>query len=243
MTALNANVDTDLNLLNPHGLNAYFIHMMGTILDRDNFNSFLNISGGSDAILGSGAYISLYGRTGGGAGLTGGMRLRVVNAAGDDLVEVMRVTGVTDTPVVDWNARRLTNILPATTANDALTYNAWTTWNPTLVWGGAAPASLTTVARWVKIGKTVYFDFFCLSTDSNACSSLTISLPVAPLNVAMRIACAAHEQYGVAGATYKPLSAFILADGADNLIHFWDFATATDGQAIAVSTSGFYEVA
>lgn len=117
----------------------------------------------------------------------------------------------------------------------------WANWTPTLTWGTAAPDSLTIIARWRRIAGLIFFHIDIYSADSNAASSLTITLPVAPVNNADRIRCASIERAGAAGATYSDPLAYIKADGSDNKINFLAFTTGTNAQAIAIIVSGVYE--
>jgi hypothetical protein len=123
----------------------------------------------------------------------------------------------------------------------ALLDPAWANWTPTLAWGTATPTGITTVARYSRIGRRVFFAIDISSADSKAASSLTITLPVVPTTNADRIACAAIEKAGAAGVTYSNPLAYINADGADNKINFYAFTTGTNGQAIAILVSGVYE--
>jgi hypothetical protein len=186
----------------------------------------------------SGAELILYGKT---APATGHIEATVPNAAGNS-IPALTIHGNTNTPTIDMCSNRVVVIGQATTDMDAVPITKmWGTYTPTLVWTTATPAALTTVARYCQIGKTVFVKIFLYSADSNATSGLTITLPVVPATINARIACAAFEQYGASGTTYKTVTANILADGADNKINFMDFTTATDGQAIGISVSCEYE--
>ncbi|MCK9591886.1 MAG: hypothetical protein M0Q91_07750 [Methanoregula sp.] len=119
----------------------------------------------------------------------------------------------------------------------------WAAWTPTLTWTTADPASITTVARWKKIGNVVFFHIDISSADSNACSDLTISLPADPVDNNDRTALASIQKAGAGGVTYSNPLAYIDMDSASKLIKFYAFTTGTDGQAIAIIVSGSYEVA
>jgi hypothetical protein len=120
--------------------------------------------------------------------------------------------------------------------------NAWATYSPTLVWSTADPTGLTIVARWIQTGKLVNFYIDIHATDSNATDGVTISLPVAPVNLGALIPVNSVELYGVTGAAYTFVTSYIQADGSDNLIHFQKFQNTTDGQAMGIMVSGAYEV-
>ncbi len=141
-----------------------------------------------------------------------------------------------------------TAILTAADLNDIVTEikkstNVWAAYTPTLTWGTAAPASITTVARWVRVGVVVHFHIDISSADSNATDSLTISLPADPVDNNDRTAVTAIQKAGAGGVTYSNPLAYIDMDSASKLIKFYSFTTGTDGQAIALIVSGSYEVA
>lgn len=124
-----------------------------------------------------------------------------------------------------------------------LTHQAWAGYSPSLVWGTGTPASITTVARWTKLGKIVFFHIDISSADSNACDSLTISLPADPTDNNDRTAVSAIQIAGAGGVTWSNPLGYIDMDSASKLIKFGAFTTGTDGQAIAIIVSGSYEAA
>jgi hypothetical protein len=152
----------------------------------------------------------------------------------------MDVIGCSDTPYLNMLAHRISGVLDPTAAQDALTHHNWADWTPTLVWTGGTPSGLTTNARYLRIGNTIFFVFSVASADSNACTNLTISIPVTTAATIVTIV-PAYQRYGVAGTTFAAIFGYI--DPADDLIHFADFHTGTDNQAVGVNVSGFYEVA
>lgn len=115
---------------------------------------------------------------------------------------------------------------------------AWAAWVPSLTWTGTPPASLTTVARWMKINKTVFFNFYTTSADGNGATALTISLPVAPKANGFIIPVTALE---LQNTTHTDPKAYI--DDSGSVIAFYGFTTATDSQAIKIKASGQYEIA
>jgi hypothetical protein len=244
---LNTNINANLDLGAAHGIKTDWIentsggsplvHRTGAsrvcqAVDNLNFSIYGGQFGAEH-----GACIILTGSTAIGAG---SFYSYVPNAAAAAGVPMFEILGITDTPFLNMLGHRITGLAQATTAMDAVPLTAiWQAWTPTLTWTGGTPAGLTTVARYCQIGRTVFFSFQTSSADSNACTNLTITLPVA-FTSAMVWSCSAIERYGVAGATYAALSAY--ADASDDLIHFFDFRAATDAQAVAVFITGFYEV-
>lgn len=133
----------------------------------------------------------------------------------------------------------INNSLPATVT----ILPVWAAYSPTLAWGTADPATITTVARWKRIDDVIFFHIDISSADSNACSSLTITLPVDPVDNNDRTALSSIQTAGAGGATYSDPLAYIDMDSASKLIKFYAFTTGTDGQAVAVVVSGSYEAA
>jgi len=214
--------------------------LTGNAIRRDVDNSLLTIYGGRGGGVDKGAAIRV---TGGTYTSPGVFTLYVSNAALTTSLVVMSVAGATDTPVTNWQGRRLTNIGAPTTAEDALIYQAWAAWTPTLVWSSTAPTGLLTVARWTQTGKIVSYVFSTMTADSAGRSLTTVTLPVAPANIAANIACASIETSGAAGATYTNPLAYIQADGSNNKINFRASVVGTIGQFISYEISGSYEVA
>jgi hypothetical protein len=118
----------------------------------------------------------------------------------------------------------------------------WAAWTPTDTWGTADPASITTVARWIREGDIVHFHIDISSADSNATDSLTLTLPVDPVDNNDRTALHSIQKAGAGGATYSDPLAYIDMDSGSKLIKFYNFTAGTDGQAIAIIVSGSYEV-
>jgi len=177
------------------------------------------------------------------AAYKGGCGCHIADAAKTDIIIGWRMLGCTDTPFLDMLSHRIAGIAAPTTAGDALIYQAWAAWTPTLVWNLTTPAGLTTVARWTQTGKIVSYVFSTNTADSDGRSLTTVTLPVAPANIAANIACASIETSGAAGVTYTNPLAYIKADGSDNKINFRASVVGTNGQFIAYEISGSYEVA
>jgi len=230
MQVLNQNINEDL-----------IMTALYSFIRKNNNAGSLRISGGTDIAGGEGAGILLGGRD---AGLPI-LRIVVPNAAENALQNVMTVNDSSDDPIatfygnIDLNNHRVVDVANPTTAQDALTLHAWAAYAPDYVWTGADPSAPATVAQYVQIGNMVIAVVRVSSADSNACTDLTISLPVAPAATAgSQIACSSIEQYGAAGATYANPLAYIYQ--TDALIHFRDFKTATDGQAVSVAVTAIY---
>lgn len=230
MAALNRNINDNLIFSGAY-----------TGLRRIDNTNAIQMSGGREGVAGDGARLFLFGKAG---GVPGQFTVTVPNTAGDADVTVLRIDP-SDDPRMQMESHRITNLAAPTTALDALNYNAMTSWNPTLVWGVADPAAITKEAYYNRIGKTVFFNIWISSADSNATNSLTITLPSTPANLgaAHNVSISAWQAYGVAGTTYGNPLAYLLQSGAENRIRFLDFKTATDGQFVAVSLQGFYQEA
>jgi hypothetical protein len=213
----------------------------GANIKRDVDNGYLTFYGGTGAATDKGAVIRLYGGTY--ATTPGSLHFYTPDADQTASVDVMRVLGITDTPFLDMLSHRIAGIAAPTTAGDALIYQAWAAWTPTLVWSSTAPAGLLTVARWTQTGKIVSYVFSTKTTDSDGRSLTTVTLPVAPANIATNIPCASIETSGAAGVTYTNPLAYIQADGSNNKINFRASVVGTIGQFISYEISGSYEVA
>ena len=100
--------------------------LTGAVLYRDVDSSLLQMHGGINAG-GSGANIRLYGANT--VGFLGSMYFSVPNAAKNADLIVFYVEGDTDNPVLNFNARRLTNIADPTDAYDAINKHYLTSLN------------------------------------------------------------------------------------------------------------------
>jgi hypothetical protein len=139
-------------------------------------------------------------------------------------------------------SNRLTSVGAPTTAGDALIYQAWAAWSPTLTWGGATPGSVQTQARWTQTGKTVNYVFNTYSADSNGATGMSFTLPQSA--VTMRTVSFAGWEYN-GGASPLSTNPFPYIDtaGTPGSVQFWLFRTGIDGQWIELTVSGSYEVA
>lgn len=120
---------------------------------------------------------------------------------------------------------------------------SWASWSPTLTWTTGTPASLTTVARYKKVGKTVFFTFHTTSADANGATQLTVTLPETPADINSYVACSGYQ---LQNTTYYDCRPYI--DATDNtagnrVLTFRSFQTATDAQTVTIAVSGFYEIA
>lgn len=128
-------------------------------------------------------------------------------------------------------------------ANGDIGTTSWADWSPTLTWTTGTPASLTTVARYKKLGKTIFFTFYTTSADANGATQLTVTLPETPADINAYVPCTGYE---LQNATYYDCRPYI--DAANNtagsrVLTFRSFQTATDAQTVTIEVSGFYEVA
>ncbi len=121
---------------------------------------------------------------------------------------------------------------------DANVTGAWQTWSPTKTFGTNPLGSYVETARYRQVGKTVEFHYYIYTADGNGTSSITITLPVTPKNIAARIVFSSSER--VDNTYYTPI-AENLATGS-NTIYFHNFVTMTDAKTCDMSVSGFYEV-
>lgn len=117
---------------------------------------------------------------------------------------------------------------------------------PTEAWATGTPASTSPDIRYVILGgHTVFFTFETSSTDSNACTDLTVSgLPVSVPDNNNRIACSGIQAVGNT-PTYTNCLAYL--EGGDDTeanrsLKFYGFSTGVDAEAIKVSVSGIYEL-
>lgn len=219
--------------------------MTGGSIFRNVKDSFIFFNSGTEEA-GSGAAFLFYGADY--ATVGGYANIVVPNAAKSAYLAAITISGCTDTPAINFNARRCYNVPDPSAAQDAATRNyvdtigkAWAAWTITAVWGTATPASVTSVSRWTQAGRVVYFALYINSTDSNGATSLTISLPVTPSHPGINTAFTAFQIYGASGTSYIDPLAYL--NEATDKIQFLNFQAGTDGQRIAVRVQGFYEVA
>lgn len=208
--------------------------LTGLSVLRNVTNSYIFVGGGTGVYDGSGSGFLVYGKDHVAAG---SMYLSVTNAAKNANINVVSINGNTDLPSMSLNGFRITNVAEATTAADALRLNDWAAWTPTLTWATGTPASVTTYARWSRIGKTIFFMFTTTSADANGCTGLTVTLPVASRATSTfeNIPCMQQND-----TTWLNPLAYI--DTTNSLIKFINFATVADGKTVTIHSEGFYEI-
>jgi len=150
--------------------------------------------------------------------------------------------GRTLTGDMSLGTKRLTSVgEPTTDADVANVKTMWKTWTPTLTWTGGTPASQLQCFMYCQIGKIVFLTAAIYSSDSNAASNLTISLPVT----------AKTRTYGswmlsghirAVGTTPEHSPAYPYVGSGATTIAFAAFPTCIDGQVINLLLTGFYEV-
>ena len=145
---------------------------------------------------------------------------------------------------------RITNVSAPTLANDTATKDyvdtgagVWTAFTPSLTWTGGPPASVTATGKYSRIGKTVNFWMYMVSSDGNGATALTIALPTAangsqPTNYYQSL-----TGYEYVNAVKTDPFARILYNAATPIITFSGFAAWTDNVQSQMWISGFYEVA
>ena len=116
--------------------------------------------------------------------------------------------------------------------------NTWDDYTPTLTFTGTPPGSITTVARYNRIGHTVSVNISLSSADGNGATDLQISLPVTPRDNNSIIAVNSLEKVDT---TWSNPLGYIDDDGG-NGIEFKSFSTATDAVAWEMIVTGSYEV-
>ena len=223
-------------------LDIAFSHKVtGNELFRISNNSYIRLSGGTDSGP-SGATLLLMGNNYSTPSAAGNIYLRVPNAAKSNFKEGITISGNTDTPVINANTNRLSNVGTVTTTGDALPYDDWTTWTPTYSWT-VAPTSPTGIARYQITGATCFFHLTYVSTDSNGGKLTSITLPISAKNVGVSsIRVNSYERYGNPTAYHDPMG-YIRQDGTSmQYIYFDNFQTALDNYIVVVEASGFYEV-
>lgn len=159
------------------------------------------------------------------------------------------ITSPTEGQLSTLKDLNITQIHNGSTWVDAIPYDAWKTWTPTL--GGWTAGSGTTIAgRWAQIGKTVFFNIVFTYGAPTVSGTPTFSLPVAPrANTAF-----SGEGKITIGSTVYP--AHIATSGSTIAAYTWNVGstyptraglTATvPGTWVAASTmimTGFYETA
>ena len=149
-----------------------------------------------------------------------------------------------------FGSHKLANVTDPTLAQDAATKNyidtgagTWQAFTPSLSWTGGPPASVTATGKYSRIGKTVNFWMYMVSSDGNGATALTIALPTTangsqPSNYYQPI-----TGYEYVNAVKTDPFARILYNAGTPIISFSSFSTWTDNVQSQIWLSGFYEVA
>jgi len=143
--------------------------------------------------------------------------------------------------LVPWLVAQNTAQSTAISALSAQINDAWQIWEPTLVWGTATPDGVTTLARYKTIGKTVFFTVLIVCTDSNATTSLSVSLHIVPKNQSIYPAVTGTRATSASSTSLTAITAFIRDDGTNNDLR--GVLSTTDGTGYAFRYTGFYEIA
>ena len=128
-------------------------------------------------------------------------------------------------------------------ASDLTDYVAPTTWVPSLVWSVPAPADLTAVYRYMKVGKLVTFWIQMSGSDGDNAVLTSISLPVTPANVGLKVACTGNM---FIYTTRSDPRAYVVADNAvvgNRLLQFNSMSAWSNSRAYSLNITGQYEVA
>lgn len=230
MQVLNTNINDDLIFDNDW-----------TVISQTPLDNVLSVRGGGGIAAGRSGAIRFYGDMYAPPPMAGCVEVVVPDAAHTIDVGVCVFAHNAGVPLIDMLSHRITKLAAPTSDEDALRREPWQAWNPTLTWTGGNPAGITTVARYLQVANIIFYRIQISSGDSNACTNLTITLPTTPSNSGGISTCSARQRYGVAGADYDTISFYNLHDGAGNTLITTQFHACTDGQAVGISMSGFYE--
>lgn len=97
-------------------------------------------------------------------------------SAGTASINLLNLTATTATTALD-NASTIGGVSGTTIAAE---HSAWTTYNPTVTGTGWSAGTTIPIARWIQIGKTVFFTgSWTFTTATVGTTSLTLSLPTA----------------------------------------------------------------
>lgn len=120
-----------------------------------------------------------------------------------------------------------------TEAIEAQLSNNWEEWTPVLTWAIADPVTPTIVARYKLVGGVCTFTLNISSTDSNATTGLTVSLPEY------------RAENGIKDVFYSNIDdyqGFAYADDSEQTLRFGNFGTPVDGEPLTVYVNGTFEV-
>lgn len=261
VSALNQNINQDLDLGNAHTLKTDTIdgsttnrvlRIKAAIVGSYDTAGDLTLSG-ADLSPGGGARIALNGNNRG-LGNDGCFVVTVPNAAKTGDIVGLKVVGnvnagsttvsvvgdIDNGGYVHRNVALVRMLLQPQANLDAIPFMFWLgTFSTVDTFNTGTPTVLNKVFRYYQIGKTVFFEYYRDSTDSNGCTSETITLPIAPAaNSCMYQPLRAIES---SNGVFRDPMAYI--DLTDNLIHFANFLIGIDGTVWIMAVSGSYEVA
>lgn len=117
-------------------------------------------------------------------------------------------------------------------------YLPWTDWVPTESWTTGTPATNTVkIARYNRIGKTVFFNLYYKADDGNGATDVTFTLPIAPKDNNSYISCTGYQIVDTTKTNPIPY-----IDDSATLIKFRSLSTATDNTALEINVTGSYEI-
>lgn len=120
----------------------------------------------------------------------------------------------------------------------------WTSWTPTLNYGGGTtPTGTTLTARYREVDKTIYFNFYLYTVNSQGSKLYSFTLPksfetsytmIDPIQALNYVA-------GSSPSTQDPLC--YLYSGAPTIAQFYNSRNGTAGSSMWLSANGLYEAA
>jgi hypothetical protein len=121
---------------------------------------------------------------------------------------------------------------------------SWTSWTPTLNYGGGTtPTGTTLTARYRKIDKTIFFNFYLYAVNSQGSKLYSFTLPesfetsytmIDPIQALNYVA-------GSSPSTQDPLC--YLYSGTPTIAQFYNSRNGTAGSSMWLSANGLYEAA
>lgn len=146
---------------------------------------------------------------------------------------------LTGTPLAPTAAAGTNTTQIATSAFVQTALGAWANWTPTLTWTGVAASGVTTKARYVKIGKTVFFELYIRWTATSTTTDLSVTgLPGTLITTIDRVAV---NGYAIRNAsTFYAPNAYI--ETGTPALYLWSFAANSSSNTGALNLQGFYEV-
>lgn len=135
------------------------------------------------------------------------------------------------------NIKRQINIIN----NNIGQEGTWKEYVPNVTWtGGTGTPTYTTSCRYSVVGKVVNFLIYVTAADSNACTSVTIALPILrSTKFLYAIPVNGLEGSGASGTTYTDPLAYLRSD---HKVGFLSWTTPTDGSPVNIWATGQYEI-